>query len=397
MTAIALPRLLPSINRLSIVEVCFNSRRQPQSTILHAVMKPASIPLICIGLVLAAAMHCGGAPGADPMNIKFDEAADSGLAYLARQQHDDGSFDTDLKDPAAEPLKPKLANTALSLLAFLAQGHVPDIGRYGLAVRGAMDFLVSRVPDDGYIGNVDGSRMYGQAIVTLALSEAYGVETAADKRRQEQAALRKLVAVILKAQDVSKSEPWAGGWRYEPNAVDSDISLSGWNALALRAAQEIGLAVPGESLRRAAAFVSRCYDSDSGTFAYQPGGDRRLGATATGVLAIYLLDAKQEDLAKAAKAARSLVEHPIDEQNAYPFYSIYYVTHAAFAAGDDTWEAVSKVTLARVVKCQSSDGSWMTLSEANKSNTSEPGKVYRTAMAVLTLAVPQRLLPIYQK
>jgi len=298
---------------------------------------------------------------------------------------------------------------------------MPDMGRYGVAVRGAIDFLVSKVPDDGYVGSIDGSRMYGQAIVTLTLSEAYGVETAADKRRLERAALRKLVAVILKAQDVSKPEPYGGGWRYEPTAVDSDISLSGWNALALRAAQEAGFDVPDSSLKRAAAFVARCYDPASNTFAYQPGGDHRLGATATGVLCLYLLDASKEDQAKAEKAARFLAEHPIDEQNAYPFYCVYYVTHAAFQAGDDTrapagdvghppnvthpdvpaagtiWQTVSKATLSRLIEKQSPDGSWLSLSEGNAANASEPGKVYRTAMAVLTLSVPQRLLPIFQR
>jgi hypothetical protein len=362
------------------------------------VLKPPSRFILHISLVFAAVVTlCGNTNAADPVVGKADEAADRGLAYLARQQHDDGSFDADVKTGAADALKPKMATTALTLLAFLAEGHMPDMGRYGVVVRGAIDFLISKVPDDGYIGSADGSRMYGQAIVTLALSEAYGVETAADKRRQERTALRKLIAVILKAQDVTKPEPYAGGWRYEPGAADSDISLSGWNALALRAAQEAGFPVPNESLTRAAAFVARCFDPDSKTFTYQPGGERRLSATATGVLCLYLLDAKPEDRAKAEKAARGLAEHPLDEQNTYPFYCIYYVTHAAFQAGDDTWQAVAKATLAALVESQSPDGSWLSLKHGNPANASEPGKVYRTAMAVLTLSVPQRLLPIYQR
>lgn len=367
-------------------------------TILHPVPKPPSNLLFHLSLLLAAiTTFPASTPAAEPAAIKLDEAVDRGLAYLARQQHDDGSFDADLKAGAGDALKPKMAVTALSLLAFLAEGHMPDMGRYGVAVRGAMDFLVSKVPEDGYVGGTDGSRMYGQAIVTLALCEAYGVETDPDKRRLERAAVRKLIAVILKAQDVNKPEPFAGGWRYELNAADSDISLSGWNALALRSAQETGFAVPDDSLKRAAAFVARCYDPDSKTFAYQPGADRRLGTTATGVLCLYLLGEKPQDRANAEKAARSLAEHPIDEQNAYPFYCIYYVTHAAFQAGDDTWQAVSKVTLPRLVKSQSPDGSWLSLSDSNAPNNTEPGKVYRTAMAVLTLSVPQRLLPIYQR
>ncbi len=155
--------------------------------------------------------------------------------------------------------------------------------------------------------------------------------------------------------------------------------------------------MPGESLKRAAAFVARCYDPASRTFAYQPGGERRLGATATGVLCLYLLDAKPEDRAKADDAADYLAKHPIDDQTPYPFYCIYYVTHASFQAGDKTWQAVSSQTLPRLVKSQSPDGSWQSLSDGNNASAAEPGKVYRTAMAVLTLSVLQRLLPIYQR
>ncbi len=192
--------------------------------------------LLNLRILAAVALLSGSAAAADPAIGKLDESAGRGLAYLASQQHEDGSFDADLKTGAADSLKPQLATTALSLLAFLAEGHMPDMGRYGVAVRGAVDFLISKVPDDGYVGSIDASRMYGQAIVTLALAEVYGVEAVPDKRRQERAALRKLLSVILKAQDASKGEPYAGGWRYEPNAADSDISLSGWNALALRSA-----------------------------------------------------------------------------------------------------------------------------------------------------------------
>jgi hypothetical protein len=288
---------------------------------------------------------------------------------------------------------PKAAVTGLALLAFLADGHTPDVGRYGLAVRGALDYLVSQVPPNGYIGNVDGSRMYGQGIVTLALAEAYGVEPVAAKRRQEWAALQRLVDVILKAQAVQKDESYSGGWRYEPAAADSDISLSGWNALALRAAQDVGIKVPKESLARAEAFVARCYVPDQKRFAYQPHRETRLGATGTGVLCLYLLDANDEDRNKAAEAVKTLSAHPLDEQNSFPFYSAYYVTHAAFAAGDDAWKTVSKETLGWLTKRQLPDGSW----DATAAGSQESSRVYRTSMAVLTLAVPQRLLPIFQR
>ena len=38
-----------------------------------------------------------------------------------------------------------------------------------------------------------------------------------------------------------------GGWRYTPNATDSDLSHSGWAFMALRSARNSGAPVPRES------------------------------------------------------------------------------------------------------------------------------------------------------
>jgi hypothetical protein len=190
------------------------------------------------GLLLAPLPHAAPAAADRAARAKLDEPIARGLAFLAKQQKADGSFD----DPEDQQ-QHRVVTSALAVLAFLSAGHTPDVGRYGIAVRGAVDYVVAQVPDEGYVGQVDGSRMYGQGIVTLALAQAYGIEPDAERRRKQNAALRKLVKVILAAQDVKKEEVYRGGWRYEPKATDSDISLSGWNALALRAAQDVGVPV----------------------------------------------------------------------------------------------------------------------------------------------------------
>src|SRR5512138_2799434 len=69
-----------------------------------------------------------------------DRAIDRGLAFLARQQAPDGAF---------EATGPRLATCALSFMSFLAAGHTPDVGRYGLVVRQATDCLVREAPEDG--------------------------------------------------------------------------------------------------------------------------------------------------------------------------------------------------------------------------------------------------------
>src|SRR4051812_25855726 len=137
--------------------------------------------------------------------------------------------------------------------------------------------------------------------------------------------LKKCVKVILDAQAVKKGDPHQGGWRYEPNAADSDLSLTAWNALALRAAGSAGVTVPKEATGAAVAFVLRCWREDQKRFAYQPGGEGLPAMTAVGILSLRLLDADKHP--QIVLAAKSLVERPIDDR--YPYYSLYYAAQAA--------------------------------------------------------------------
>jgi hypothetical protein len=335
-------------------------------------------------LLVASAPSLAAAEDAS-LPPQLDAAIARGLAFLARQQNADGSFDGG---------GPRVATTGLTIMAFLASGHTPDAGPYGLPVRRAIDSLVAQAPADGYFGKADGSRMYGHGIATLALAESLGVQTSEVDRQKIETVLRRAVKVILDAQDVAKDDSNSGGWRYEPTSPDSDLSLSGWNALALRAATNVGLDVPPERVRRAVAYVLKCYNArpEQRGFAYQPGQDASAAMTGVGVLSLYLLDAA--DRPELTEATALLLNQPVDPQHTrYPYYAGYYVTQAAFQAGDPVWPRVWQMTSERLLAEQSpQDGGWP-LSHSSE----EPGRVYATSMAVLTLAVPYRLLPIYQR
>jgi hypothetical protein len=337
-------------------------------------------------LGIAITVILGGGVGArgqeTPLPPKLDEAVDHGLAFLARQQNADGSIDGG---------GPRLAMTGLSIMSMLASGHTPDVGRYGLTVRRAIDFELRQMPENGYIGKVDGSRMYGQGIVTLALAESLGVETTEAGRQRLRQALDRAVTGILAAQDVPKDAASAGGWLYEPTSVDSDLSMSAWNALALRAAANVGVDVPRERAQRAVAFILKCYRADQSGFAYQPGQDATEAMTAVGVLSLHLLDAG--DRPELATATPQLAIKLPNEQTRYPYYAMYYATQAAFQAGEPVWPIVWRSTMDRLLAQQvQPDGGWPV------SHTSdEPGRVYATAMAVLTLSTPYRLLPVDQR
>jgi len=334
--------------------------------------------LVALAVSVAPTWHVSAAEEVETLPPKLDPVIAKGLDFLMQNQNPDGSVHGG---------GPALAVTALTLMAFLASGHTPDSGKYGLVVRNATDYLIKQAREDGYWGAIDGSRMYGQGIVTLALAEVAGVEPDPVRRNKIRTEVAKSVQLIMKAQDVAKPAGHQGGWRYEPSAGDSDLSLSGWNALALRASQNLGMPVPKESVARAVQFVASCNAKDSG-FGYQPGGGGiNPGMTGVGILNLCLLDEPENPL--IANAAKYMVANPINGGMQYKYYYLYYTTQAAFQVGSDTWAATWKVTIKELLDTQQPDGGWPP--------SNEPGRVYATAMSVLTLSVPYRLLPIYQR
>lgn len=312
---------------------------------------------------------------------EVDAAVERGLAFLARQQKPTGAL-TDGPNP--------VATTGLSVLAFLAAGHTPDAGKHGLVVRSAIDFLVKAVPESGYVGNVDNSRMYGQGIVALALAEAYGVEPNPQKRVAIRAALTRMIDVILKAQKVPKDDNNKGGWRYEPTSGDSDLSLSGWCSLALRAAQNLGLNVAKEPVDRAVNYVARCFHSGQGGFGYQPGNESTIAMTSVAILDLHLLDAGDRDEAK--RGAKWLAQKPVTGSTPFFYYSNYYSTQAAAQVGGELYDQVWKNNRKLLLAKQQDDGGF-----APSPSSEEPGRVYATSMAILTLSIPYETLPIYQR
>jgi hypothetical protein len=272
----------------------------------------------------------------------------------------------------------------------MANGHVPGDGRYGPTMRKALDVLVEEFPEDGYIGKVDGGRMYGQGIITLTLAEACGIERDPERRRRMEQVLIRAVEVIVAAQNVEKAPNHAGGWRYEPTSGDSDLSLSGWNMLALRSCNNIGISVRRECIDRAAEYVLKCYKKQEKGFTYQPGGSASPAMTGVGVLNLCLMD--RAGAPEVAGGSSYLMGVSLTDDTRFPYYSFYYVTHAAYQLGGTPWTKLWKANSDHLVSRQQEDGGW-----PKSHSGEEPGRIYATAMAVLTLSTPNGLLPVHQR
>ena len=204
-----------------------------------------------------SAMLAVNPPALAAEKTEVDGAIERGLAYLQRSQNADGSW-------RGGPGTPKnVAVTALSVMAFLSAGHVPGEGRYGITVDKGIDWVLGQQQRNGLIASDGGHEMYHHGISTLMLAEVAGMtggNLAGEVRRE----LVKAVEVILQAQRLTPGQQH-GGWRYhlDPRRdypQTTDLSVTGWQLLALRAAKNLGCDIPTERIDWAVAYIQRCHD-----------------------------------------------------------------------------------------------------------------------------------------
>jgi len=339
----------------------------------------------------------------------IDRAVQRALAFIATQQKPYGGFDP--RGPQGP--QPGNALAGLAGMAFLSAGHTPGQGPYGDLLNRCIDFILATPFDpiqapyvpggaaEGHLVRTNPSgRMYSHAIATLFLSEVSGM---VDPVRQKKInrLLPKALKIILTAQAVQKRDPrLAGGWRYLRNSNSSDLSISGWNLMALRSARLNGAPVPAEAITKAIQFVDRCHDSGSGGFAYQPQpGEGKVSPAMSGVgLLCRELAGHHDDainrrcgdyLLGLAQGERFVFKGaPDDIWMGNRAYTIYYVSHAMYQLGGTHWERFAPLLYKHVLNSQHPDGGW---------GPGNYGKSYEASMRVLALTVTYRQLPIYQR
>ncbi|MCL1856354.1 MAG: terpene cyclase/mutase family protein [Kiritimatiellaeota bacterium] len=314
---------------------------------------------------------------APELRDKVDAAITKGLDFIVSQQRPDGAFPEGYGESAAVP--------ALAGMAFLSRGHLPDLPPYGDVVNRCIDYVVTCPDATGYMGAKAGGQMYAHCIATLFLSECSGM-VSPERQVKINEVLPKASKVILDAQKVSKGDRDRGGWRYQPTSGDSDMSCSGWALMALRSIRLNGGAVPPESIAEAVEYVKRHHSASRGGFGYQGPGEA-LPLCGAGILCLELCGHHNDPASlKTAEFLMGGYERFPNEGNG--FYGMYYASQALFQLGGDYWKKFSAWMYATWLPLQKPDGSW---------NKGENGPVYQTAMCILSLAVPYRQLPIYQR
>ncbi len=325
------------------------------------------------------------ADSASPANPKADAAIRRALDYLKSTQKPDGGWESGNFGEATSV-------TSLSVMAFLSAGHTPgDPGPYREAIeRGIRYVLANQKPNGLLVSHTSHGPMYCHGISTLMLAEVAGMSPDSALAAEIRPALARAIELILKAQARKKPRDHDGGWRYQPDSSDSDLSVTGWQVMALRAARGAGCSVPSEPIDNAVSYIKSCASKEGG-FAYQPGQGPNNPRTGTGTLALEICGDHLSP--EAVAGAEYLLKHPPNWQGQYFFYEVYYAPQAMFQVGDKYFKEYYPKLTKILLEHQDKDGSWL----SNDGHDRAGGKAYCTAMAVLALAVEYRYLPIYQR
>jgi hypothetical protein len=335
-------------------------------------------------------------------NDASENAVAKGLVWLAHHQSPDGrwslskyhahnpacnckdrNFETAVQDNDT-------AGTALGLLPFLGAGHTHKKAqsRYAGNVLRALQFLIGRQEANGNLGGT----MYGHALATIALCEAYGMSSDVKLRGPAQ----KAIQFIEYAQNSQ-----TGGWRYAPR-TDGDTSVVAWQVMALRSGQMSGLYVKSQTLDLAKRWLDSCQSDGGSKYAYVPGNAPTTTMTAAALLNRQYLGwgPRNPDLHKGCKYLLAAAPPAKPAKNAPlgQIYFYYYASQVMHHMGGEYWDKwhplMRDFLLATQEKEGHRDGSW---SPRGADFGNAGGRIYSTSLAILSLEVYYRHLPLYRR
>jgi len=343
------------------------------------------------------------------------DAVRKGLAYLSKNQLQDGSWSSEgrKEQPAANQDEWKWGKyrlgptgmTALVVLAFLGEGETwlpNDAGKVsdnGKKIQKAVEFLIkSQDETNGRFGPLQGQFIYNHCMATLAVVEAAGMTGDPFLRESAQKGLD-LIQRLMQA-----GPNGALGVEDKVNEPE-DIMPMGWAVQALAAGQEANFSVKPEVLEKALGFFQKITDKTKGEVAFNTVDTTHFGSQSpTALLCRIRLgeSAQSPDLKIVTKNTMQNQYQPkVDPQGkwgngwregqvgaddkgraqAFQPYRLYYASSALFMVGGDDWKAFSGALFAAYPKLQNNDGGWY----GNDTRSLQSGPIFSTALSILAL------------
>ena len=361
---------------------------------------------------------------------RTEDAVEAGIAWLVAHQGANGLWnrfefsrhcpETDRCPGAAVHWKQDRIRTGLTglvTLALLGAGYTDREGPYQDSVGRAIAALVRSQGADGNFAGSDETAGYNNALATFALAEAYALTR--DERLV--APLNRAVSRLVLSQQPE------GGWDYHArnDSGRNDTSITGWVIQALHACAAAGIHVPKRSLARAALYLQHMTEAD-GRVRYADTGNG-VAAAADGITPVYrygpamvgvgltsrqLLGWRLDSPSVRRQRALLLAEPPAtamlqggDPSQLHSYYYWYYGTIAMFQSGGEQWDRWNGVLRDEILPLQDRRlqegerthqfGSWPPFGPRWGKWGRIGGRVYTTALCVLTLEIYYRHTPTY--
>ncbi len=317
-----------------------------------------------------------------------EAAVERGLRWLAAHQLGNGSWSFDhnrslcrgaCRNAGKHPSS--VAATALAVLPFLGAGYTHRQGQYQEQLDRALYYLkLKGVKHPRGLDFHDGT-MYAHALATIALCEAYAMTSDAELKDLAQQAIN----FIVYSQDLK-----GGGWRYTPGEP-GDTTVTGWMLMALKSGQMAGLEVPSPTIFAAVRFLDSVQCDDGAQYGYQTPQPRQT-TTAIGLLMrMYTGWGRRHPALK--RGVELLDAWGIQYDNMY--YN-YYAAQVMAHFDGPTWPRWNALMRDHLIATQATHGheagSWYFAGGYGDVG----GRVYNTAMAVMTLEVYYRYMPLYR-
>ena len=352
---------------------------------------------------------------------KTEQAIELGLAWLVREQKEDGSW-TLHNTPADSNSRVKRVNsdmaaTGLAILAFQGAGYNHKEFKYSSQLQAAISWMIQNQKANGelYIDadkySNDSCRFYSHGIAALALAEAYGMTQDEELRP----AVQKALDYIAETQ-----HPRLGGWRYFAG-FEADTSVTGWMMMAMQSGKLAELNVEESTWAGIRRWLEMARSpARESLFRYNPealdkastrhGRDPTPCMTSVGLLMQLYLGWDRMDNRLSDGADYILQNLPDDSSvTKRDTYYWYYATQIMRHVGGESWQQWHDALHPLLTKSQIKEnqlsgsgqqanplaGSWDPINPVPDRWGAQAGRLYVTTMNLLSLEVDYRLLPLY--
>jgi hypothetical protein len=352
-----------------------------------------------LGLLVAAGSPARG----EDLSPRDRATAEKGLKWLAKQQFRDGHFE-------AAGGQFSSAMTGMAGTVFLMEGSTIREGKYADNIRKCVDWIIEHTQRNGCIGELNAPNqglgyLYGHGYCTLFLSQIYGEEEDAARRKK----LEKILTDAVQFSVLSQTSK--GGWGYVSAKDGNDFdegSVSVTQVQALRACRNAGIVVPKEAIDKVQKYLKDCTLPSGGLIysLHSGGGGERPTITVAAIASSFSTGEYNSPLPKKwLEYVKPVV--PVDrvgqDQFGHSEYTHYYYAQVIYCLGEDgyaklfpkskendrlTWSGYRKHFFDFLAKTQLDDGHW---------NGVPIGSVYTACCYLTVLQLDKGALPIYQR